>query len=926
MSHSQFHCTGRAYLDMHGLIFETSICYWQDQPGREGEEREHPQQRGPGVPGRGAAAERGSDAPAGGSRTTTPPPPERASEAAAAAGRPTPGPDRQPAPPAARADDRTTPGRTHEGPRRDAAPWRHRGWGRSGDVPGTSSTSCPPHTHHNHTTPARPATSAARERGHGHREVARRPAGACPLAPARSPARADGAGGGRRGSGLEARHPDPLPARPPDGRERGGADTAAGPRRLPGDPTTHARASAPGRAGARRGGGDRRTAFRPHPRPTRNRRRRTGGDGGGPRSGTAAGPRSEAPRGAARGSADATDAADGRTWERGPTRRAAGSARRRGDATTTSPHETRRRRGGRREATRRREGARGPSVGHGRESAAGARHGVSPPEASSAGAVPRHTTQDADWPPPRPPQPQGPPSRGSRPPTTTAVPARAATTLSRTHTGRPAGPPYTHTPLRRARLPHPASGTVSTPPGDAAGRGGRGGDTLTWARPARSQRTGGGKGSRRGGGGLGPAATGRGAAARTHAHSEGRGAGARGALPRERKGRGHDRATRKTSAGSHRHTHEGGPTTPETPAGPSHPGASHDPAPPPGGPRVRRSPRVARRDPSAQTPHLNVLAASTCIQVRPPGGSCPGATLPSEATRTVPTHRPPPAATSGQGKARRAPRGCGTGEPGRPGVPSPPPRAPHHRGRRAHTRAHGPAPDAGLAGPSPDSEGGGAGRGRQRAALGPTAGPARAHPPAEARDSCPRALAVALVATARLGGAAAGGSGTPRLPLGSLEKAFSPRGRHPPPIVSPPSGPRRRSTSRRRVHDWAGVGFGGRSAVRGGTRPKGASAATARGHNLRRAAPGLVYGGLRKEGVHTRGARQKPPFLTEAPRPNTIAPTPVCHALATLKSPSQHTPCEDDGDEAAPVPSPHRGGEREREREREAHTPPPPSP
>ena len=35
MSHSQFHCTGRAYLDMHGLIFETSICYWQDQPGRD---------------------------------------------------------------------------------------------------------------------------------------------------------------------------------------------------------------------------------------------------------------------------------------------------------------------------------------------------------------------------------------------------------------------------------------------------------------------------------------------------------------------------------------------------------------------------------------------------------------------------------------------------------------------------------------------------------------------------------------------------------------------------------------------------------------------------------------------------------------------------------------------------------------------------
>lgn len=40
MSHSQFHCTGRAYLDMHGLIFETSICYWQDQPGRSAVSRE----------------------------------------------------------------------------------------------------------------------------------------------------------------------------------------------------------------------------------------------------------------------------------------------------------------------------------------------------------------------------------------------------------------------------------------------------------------------------------------------------------------------------------------------------------------------------------------------------------------------------------------------------------------------------------------------------------------------------------------------------------------------------------------------------------------------------------------------------------------------------------------------------------------------
>ena len=33
MSHSQFHCIDCLYLDMHGLIFETSVCYWQNQPG-----------------------------------------------------------------------------------------------------------------------------------------------------------------------------------------------------------------------------------------------------------------------------------------------------------------------------------------------------------------------------------------------------------------------------------------------------------------------------------------------------------------------------------------------------------------------------------------------------------------------------------------------------------------------------------------------------------------------------------------------------------------------------------------------------------------------------------------------------------------------------------------------------------------------------
>ena len=46
MSHSQFHCTGRVHLDLHGLIFETSICYWQDQPGSFRSEAPQPSELG----------------------------------------------------------------------------------------------------------------------------------------------------------------------------------------------------------------------------------------------------------------------------------------------------------------------------------------------------------------------------------------------------------------------------------------------------------------------------------------------------------------------------------------------------------------------------------------------------------------------------------------------------------------------------------------------------------------------------------------------------------------------------------------------------------------------------------------------------------------------------------------------------------------
>lgn len=56
MSHSQFHCTDRVHLDLHGLIFETSICYWQDQPGSDACVCGVGERRKGGLPPRGTAA------------------------------------------------------------------------------------------------------------------------------------------------------------------------------------------------------------------------------------------------------------------------------------------------------------------------------------------------------------------------------------------------------------------------------------------------------------------------------------------------------------------------------------------------------------------------------------------------------------------------------------------------------------------------------------------------------------------------------------------------------------------------------------------------------------------------------------------------------------------------------------------------------
>ena len=44
-SHSQFRPKNNLYLDLHGLVFETSIYHWQDQPGSVCSTHERERQR-----------------------------------------------------------------------------------------------------------------------------------------------------------------------------------------------------------------------------------------------------------------------------------------------------------------------------------------------------------------------------------------------------------------------------------------------------------------------------------------------------------------------------------------------------------------------------------------------------------------------------------------------------------------------------------------------------------------------------------------------------------------------------------------------------------------------------------------------------------------------------------------------------------------
>lgn len=597
-----------------------------------------------------------------------------------------------------------------------------------------------------------------------------------PPPPHREPARP---GGDSTTAKATPRTADARPRRPavtpaPEGRGTpAGEDTATGPRwARPGTRPALGRAHRSG--GPRRGGGGGRSRELPlvqHATAATDRRRRNG-----QRIGTAAGPEARHTRARPR------EAADGeRTEADGQTERSTDGVRPR-EANAT-------------EQGRCWWGGRAPPRGAWlKATRAGAGGSASRPPGPTAG------------------------SHRRRPPSTGTVPPHARDdglapsppgTLTGAHAHRHRHTPESRKPARENALPPRTGGphvphtrkAPRAPPrlGDATGRRRPGERHPHEARPARPQ-------------------TGEGSAGRSHARDEeerpaaaGRGRQARTAGAAGQ-GRGRHPGTTKTPGTRPGHqenqrgvppppTHEGGPATrlgrrpvPASPrAGP------HDPAPPPG-PASRPNPSSATRPRQIRLP----------IQVCHPEARHPGDHA-LERGGPDRDRTPPPAAARGERAGAigsPAPRLRGWGSRGRPDVapptPSPPlPQGSPHRGGRprahaAHARS-GPPPPAGTPGgaqrdPPPTR------RGEARAAVGnerhtapPRGRRTRPPPPPEGRCgagcSAHALLAAATAATAHSGGAAAGGSDTPRLPLGSLEKAFSPRARRPSPGSSLSFGP-----------------------------------------------------------------------------------------------------------------------------------------
>lgn len=182
----------------------------------------------------------------------------------------------------------------------------------------------------------------------------------------------------------------------------------------------------------------------------------------------------------------------------------------------------------------------------------------------------------------------------------------------------------------------------------------------------------------------------------------------------------------------------------------------------------------------------------------PPRGQAGHETCPRQgASAGLPTPR-----GTGAGQRSRSKRGSGRARRGRGRASaSLPPFGTRPQGARARgaptTHAAGPPNTRrkrrpGPAGSSPTSEGGGAGRGRGREKEA-----ASSRPPAPRGGGRTRRTPRYQATDRARGGATAGGFGTPRHPLGSLEKAFSPRAHRPRPIGSHPgSGPRRRTVPR----------------------------------------------------------------------------------------------------------------------------------
>ncbi|XP_043318301.1 collagen alpha-1(III) chain-like [Cervus canadensis] len=564
------------------------------------------------------------------------------------------------------------------------------------------------------------------------------PSSSAPPPPRREPARPGGPGSragdprpGHAGAGRRALKRPSVPPTPEGRGTPGGEDAATGPReadRGP-DPRSGERIGAGGAAGGGwwGGGGGRGRSPSPSPR----RRRRTGGGGG--KAGNGSGPRQ------ARGSETRQGAGPGEQQTGSGPRRTDGRTERGTDGVRpcdTNATEPAVEAG---VAARHREGDGSKRPG-GSESAARAHRGISPPEASQhrggPEAHPERQTGLSGHPPPRGGEGAH-PSRGLTP-TANPTPGAAASPGERSPAAyqRPPQPSHGQPCCARQGSP-PCPASLSGLRGHCSTRGRHrpteaGRRHPREARPARSQTAGsrGGRGHRRSHARDEEEGRQRWGGAGKHAQQGSRdgGEGAARGPENTRTQPGHQENQRGIPPPP---THEGGPATPGTPAVPGHPWSGpHTPAPPPG-PACRPPNLPPSIHPSflnrsvfrlSLTPRLNILGTHSRARAAPTGPTTP-----------------PPAAAQGRGRARQAPphHGCragGAGADQASRTPTPPPSPwAHTTGpaahNTAHTAPHSPDTRQGPAGPSPNSERGGAGRSRQQAAHGPTAGPVHPSPP-----------------------------------------------------------------------------------------------------------------------------------------------------------------------------------------------------